>query len=100
MSWSVSGSGNLKGVKKSVKAQFKQAKTYVSGEEGKLLELARKLVVRHMKTHPKHLAIAVSASGSASGLDYDQTTGKYKTTSQQISITCSTVSNPQMVGGA
>jgi hypothetical protein len=95
MSWSVSCSGSLAVVKKSVRSQFKsQAVHYVGTEEGRLLEMARKLVVRHLKTHPKQLDVGVSANGSASGYGWDNTTGKYAGATQSVAVSVTVIHKP------
>jgi hypothetical protein len=93
MSWSVSYGGSLKDARKNVKKQFKSALAYLKvdpklAEEAVLCELARKLVVRHLKTHPAHLEVAVSAHGHQGNTEVN---GPYY---QNFTVTCGTVSKP------
>jgi hypothetical protein len=71
MSWSVSYSGKVKAAKKACKASFKGQKSYFVGAdgtvslEGKIMEIARKLVVAGLKGQKLDANVSVSASGHA-----------------------------------
>lgn len=66
MSWSVSYSGKVKDAKKACKSSFKSQKGYYEGKaEGKVLELARKLVVLGLRHQKLDAHVSVSASGHA-----------------------------------
>jgi len=92
MSWSVSYAGPIKSARKAVKASFKGSLKYLKAdpalaEEAILCELARKLVVRHLKTHPASLDVAVTAHGHQ---------GKNEAgTYQNFSVSVGPVSKPQ-----
>jgi hypothetical protein len=66
MSWSVSYAGKVKDAKKACRSSFKSQKQYYVGTaEGKILELARKLVVAGLKHQDPNVNVSVSANGHA-----------------------------------
>lgn len=70
MSWSVSYAGKVKAAKKACKDSFKGQKGYfvtdgVVSAEGKIMELARKLVVAGLKGQKLDGEVKVSAAGHA-----------------------------------
>jgi hypothetical protein len=66
MSWSISYAGKVKDAKKACRSSFKSQKQYYVGTaEGKILELARKLVVAGLKYQKPDATVNVVANGHA-----------------------------------